>query len=173
MRCPECAGWLDYLQQSVFCSLWRGLSRLKAPSGFGPKKPYSRSVRSMRLPVELVDSFSANKALVFPPDGDGNSRLIAPGAIKSTVTNLDSGAATDVILGGKVAVFFGGDGSVRAEGTGTIFVWYSPAEAAAAETGAGLFLVQGRATEQYSTEGVLLQADYTGRLVDLCAELGS
>ena len=125
------------------------------------------------FPVELVDSFSANKALVFPADDDGNSRIIAAGVIKSTVTNLDSGAATDVNLGGKVTIFFAGDGSVHAEGNGTIFVWYSPAEASAAETGAGLFLVQGRATEQYSTEGVLLSADYTGRLVDLCAELGS
>ena len=120
-----------------------------------------------------MDSFSANKALVFPADDDGNSRIIAAGVIKSTVTNLDSGAATDVNLGGKVTILFAGDGSVHAEGNGTIFVWYSPAEAAAAETGAGLFLVQGRATEQYSTEGVLLSADYTGRLVDLCAELGS
>ena len=33
-----------------------------------------------------------------------------------------------------------------------------------AETGGGLFLVQGQVTEQYSTEGVLLRADYTGRL---------
>jgi hypothetical protein len=123
------------------------------------------------FPVELVDTFSANKALVFPPDGDGNSRINAPGVIKSTVTNLDSGAAIDVNLGGRVAIFFGGDGSVRAEANGTIFAWYSPSEAAAAETGGGLFLVQGRVTEQYSTEGVLLRADYTGRLVDLCAEL--
>jgi hypothetical protein len=123
------------------------------------------------FPVELVDTFSANKTLVFPPDGDGNSRINAPGVIKSTVTNLDSAAAIDVTLGGRVTIFFGGDGSVSAEANGTIFAWYSPAEAAAAETGSGLFLVQGRVTEQYSTEGVLVRADYTGRLVDLCAEL--
>ena len=89
------------------------------------------------FPVELVDSFSANKALVFPADDDGNSRIIAAGVIKSTVTNLDSGATTDVNLGGKVTISFAGDGSVHAEGNGTIFGWYSPAEASAAETGVG------------------------------------
>ena len=124
------------------------------------------------FPTQLVDSFSANKALVFPPDDDGNFRIIAAGVIKSTVTNLDSEAATDIVLGGKISIFVGGDGSARVRGSGTIFLWYSPAEAPVTETGAGLFLLHGRATEVYSAEGALLSADYTGRLVDLCDQLG-
>ena len=123
------------------------------------------------FPAQLVDTFSANKALVFPPDGDGNSRIILAGVIKSTLTNLDTEAATDVVLGGKINIFIRADGSAHVRGSGSIFVWYSPTEAPVTETGAGLFLVHGRATETYSAEGELLSADYTGRLIDLCAEL--
>ena len=104
LRCPECVGWLDYSQQSLFCSLWRRPSWRKARSGFGPKKSYSRSVRSTAASKSICGQRLANKALVFPPDRYGNSRLIASGVIKSTVTNLDSGAATDVTLGGKVTL---------------------------------------------------------------------
>ena len=121
------------------------------------------------FPAQLVDTFSANKALVFPPDGEGNSRIIAAGVIKSTLTNTD--AATDVVLGGKITIFIGADGSAHVRGSGTIFLWYSSTEAPVAETGAGLFLLHGFATETYSAEGALLSADYTGRLIDLCAEL--
>ena len=123
------------------------------------------------FPAQLVDTFSANKALVFPPDGDGNSRILAPGVIKSTLTNLDTEAATDVVLGGKITILIRADGSAHVRGSGSIFVWYSPTEAPVTETGAGLFLVHGRATETYSAEGALLSADYTGQLIDLCAEL--
>jgi len=138
---------------------WTGESELS----FGPEY--------CGFPAQLVDSFSANKALVFPPDRHGNSRIISSGVIKSTVTNLESSQATDVVLGGKITIFIRADGSVRVEGSGTIFLWYSPTEAPVAETGAGLFLLHGRATERYSAEGALISAEYTGRLVDLCAEL--
>ena len=123
------------------------------------------------FPAQLVDTFSANKALVFPPDGDGNSRIVLAGVIKSTLTNLDTEATTDVVLGGKINIFIGTDGSARVRGSGSIFLWYSPTEAPVTETGAGLFLVHGRATETYSAEGELLSADYTGQLIDLCAAL--
>ena len=108
------------------------------------------------FPAQLVDTHSANKSLVFPPDRHGNSRIIAAGVIKSTVTNLDSGAATDVVLGGKINILIGADGSAHVRGSGSIFVWYSPTEAPVTETGAGLFLVHGGATETYSAEGELL-----------------
>jgi hypothetical protein len=124
------------------------------------------------FPAQLVDSFSANKSLVFPPDTDGNVRIISPGVIRSTLTNLDSDASTRLNLGGKITIRIAGDGSAHVRGSGTIFLWYSPTEAPVAETGAGLFLLHGHATEVYSVEGALLSAEYTGRLIDLCAELG-
>lgn len=124
------------------------------------------------FPVLLEDSFSSVKAMVFPPDGDGNQRIVQSGLFKSSLTNLaDTGESTTLNLGGKITIYFRADGTVRAEGSGTILLWYSPAEAAVSELGSGLFLAHGRATERYGPAGNLVEATYTGRVTDLCAQL--
>ena len=172
LRCPECVGWLDYSQQSHFCSLRRRPSRLRARSGLGPRKPKCHSVRSTAdSPCSWWTASRPTRPWCSHPTARGTAAILLAGVIKSTLTNLDSEADTDVVLGGKINILIGADGSAHVRGTGTIFLWYSPTEAPVTETGAGLFLVHGRATETYSDEGALLNADYTGRLIDLCAKL--
>jgi len=123
------------------------------------------------FPVLLEDYFATTKVLIFPADEDGNQRLIQNGVFKSTVTNLDDpGQSTNLNLGGKITLYFNADGTVRVEGSGTILLWYSPVEAAVSELGAGIFLLHGRATERYGPTG-LVEATYTGRVTDLCAQL--
>lgn len=122
--------------------------------------------------VLLEDSFSSVKEHVFPPDAAGNQRITTGGVFKSTLTNLDPpGRSTNLNLGGHIAIFIRADGTARVEGHGNILVWYAEgAEAAVSELGAGLFLVRGRATEVYGPDG-LVEATYTGRVTDLCAQL--
>jgi hypothetical protein len=74
-------------------------------------------------------------------------------------------------LGGHLVQTLAPDGSLHVEGKGNTLLWYSAAEAALAESGQGLFIVNGRATEDYDATGAFTGASYGGRLTDVCAML--
>jgi hypothetical protein len=126
------------------------------------------------FPALLDDDFSKAKALIFPPDEDGNQRIIQNGVIQSTFINLDDpDRSINLNLGGKITIHVNADGTLQAQASGTFFAWYGPAEAAASELGVGVFLVHGRGTESYDSAGNLVEATAWGQVTDLCAELSS
>ncbi|MBW3612364.1 MAG: hypothetical protein KY392_00725 [Chloroflexi bacterium] len=125
------------------------------------------------FPVLLEDQFAKVKELIFPPDGEGNQRIIVTGIYKSTLTNETTGEAIGINIPGKLTIHFLADGSSVWHGSGHILVWYTPDQADESELGAGLFLVRGRVTEVYDADFNLIEATSTGRVTDLCAQLAA
>ena len=78
------------------------------------------------FPAQLVDTFSANKALVFPPDGEGKSRILLAGVIKSTPDQSGYRGSHGRRPGGKITVLIGAMAALTSGAAATIFLWYSP-----------------------------------------------
>jgi hypothetical protein len=123
------------------------------------------------FPVLLEDSHASVKELAFPPDATGAQRLIYAGVFQSTLTNLDTGATTEVVIGSRVTYRFLADGTGRADASGRVLYYYTAEEAGVSELGQGLFLGAGRGFEEYDENG-LTRAGFTGRATDLCEVLG-
>ena len=123
------------------------------------------------FPVLLEDYFAKVKAFEFPVARDGSQRFTTAGVFKSTLANVDTGESIDVVLGGHLVQTLAADGSLHVEGKENTLIWYGSADAALAESGQGIFIVNGRATEDYDATGAFTGATYGGRLTDVCAML--
>jgi hypothetical protein len=106
----------------------------------------------------------------FAPLPDGTERVIERGVASTSATDATTGAVLDTKGGSSLVFRFAADGSLVVAGTGWIFVWYLPGDDS--DLGPGLFLVHGRATETYDTEGAFVNATFTGTAIDVCEALG-
>jgi hypothetical protein len=123
------------------------------------------------FPVLLEDDAVKVKELAFPPDAEGDQRLIYPGFYKSTLTNLATGASIRIMTSGSVNFTIRADGTASASGHGRTLVWYTAADAPDSDLGQGLFIVRGVATETYDADFNVTSATYRGTVRDICAEL--
>ena len=106
----------------------------------------------------------------FAPLPDGTARFVERGMAATRATDVTTGAVLDTKGGSSLVFRFAADGSLVVAGTGWIFVWYLPGDDS--DVGPGLFLVHGRATETYDTEGTFVKATFTGTAMDVCEALG-
>jgi hypothetical protein len=107
---------------------------------------------------------------VFPSAADGSSRMLVRGMGVSRVTDLTTLATYDFTGGFQFNLTFAADGSFRVDAHGRDYVvWYLPGDDS--ELGAGLFQINGHATEWYAADGAFIRATYSGKATDLCAAL--
>jgi hypothetical protein len=106
----------------------------------------------------------------FAPLPDGTERVIERGVAATSATDATTGAVLDTKGGSSLTFRFAADGSLVVVGTGWIFAWYLPGDDS--DLGAGLFLVHGRITETYDSEGTFVNATFTGTSIDVCEALG-
>ena len=93
----------------------------------------------------------------FAPLPDGTARVIERGVAATSATDATTGAVLNTKGGSSLSFRFAADGSLVVVGTGWIFAWYLPGDDS--DLGAGLFLLHGRITETYDSEGHVRERD--------------
>jgi hypothetical protein len=126
------------------------------------------------FPVEVVDSFSNSKEMVFPVDRAGNQLIRTTGGYKSTITrtDLDPDVSMEISYMGTVNLLFRPDGTVDVKTTGTVLNWiYEGDDLSVLEP--GIYLITGtvRTTLDAATFTVLVPEVIKGKVVDLCEAL--
>jgi hypothetical protein len=119
--------------------------------------------------VELSNPAYHARDTSFAPLPDGTTRFSERGMAASRATNIGTGATLDRRGGSAVLYRFAADGSIVARATGLVFAWYLPGDDS--PLGPGLWLVNGRVTETYGTDGGFLHATFSGTAIDACAAL--
>jgi hypothetical protein len=124
------------------------------------------------FPVEVVDSFSSSKEMLFEADASGDQLVRFTGGYVSTITNLATDASREIRYFGAADYVFHADGTVDISTSGTILVWIYP-EDVESIFDPGIYLVTGRMHFLIDSETFfsLEPERVKGRIVDLCAAL--
>jgi hypothetical protein len=124
--------------------------------------------------VELQDTFARGSVMVFSPQKDGHSKLIATGGFRSTLTSADSGKTIDVSFFGHFKYDIRPDGTILVRQSGAALWWFlDPADAGMLGLDPGLYIIEGH-VEVLVDENFVAIAPATMKNVtirDLCAEL--
>ncbi len=121
--------------------------------------------------VRLENAGRDVKTTVFPPAADGSEEVMIRGGFVGIATNLATDDSIEARGGAAIRITTYADGSSTAEYVGSaIWTWYF--EGAPSDLEPGLYDIDGRLVETYAPDGSLVSAEFSGRAVDLCAELG-
>ena len=121
--------------------------------------------------VELVDSFSNSKLMLFPVEDDGSQLMRSTGGYVSTLRNLDNGNEIELNYKSMIDFDVQADGSIRISSSGSVFIYtFVGDDISIFEP--GLYLVTGRTHSVVGPDGFALEPEVIrGQVVDLCAAI--
>jgi hypothetical protein len=122
-----------------------------------------------------LDSPGARQTLRTFYDREGNPRAsLITGVSPSRVTNLETGESLLVRGGSAVSLVDPGDGSFRFESHGMTTFYFFDGDVNPVGEGLGVWIVRGQAVSTLDlATNVVTDFEYTGTLIDACAELAN
>ena len=121
--------------------------------------------------VELVDSSTNGKVMLFPMAEDGSQLIRSTGGYVSTLTNLDTGASMEIHYYSKIDFDVQADGTQHIRSSGSVFVYVYEGDVLSAFD-PGLYLVTGSMRSVVGPDGFALGPEQVrGKVLDLCAAL--
>jgi hypothetical protein len=83
--------------------------------------------------------------------------------------NVDTGETLRFAGGFRISIVFNADGSIDADGTGSLFAYYFPGDPS--EIGTGWHHISGHLVEHYASDGTYLGNEFSGSSQNLCEAL--